>query len=139
MNHKINIFNYAEELVAHYAKYRYDQYELSLSDLPESSLNELARLYIEHTNREVNECINGDDFSINNDFTCALLAMLQDDSQENRERFAEVTRKNILTYYKESLQKVLDEACQFYLNNMMNEQGLYARYDLENGDLIWSR
>lgn len=139
MNHKANLLNYALELVAYYAKYQRDYYELALSDIPESSQNELARLYIESTNREVGECVYGDDFSINNEFTCALLAMLQDDTQENRERFAEATRKNVLTYYKESLQKVLDEACESYFNNMMNEQGLYSYYDRDNGDVVWGR
>jgi len=139
VNHKINLSNYAEELVAHYAKFEGDQYELFLSDLPESSQNELAWLYLESTNREVNECVHGNDFAIDNDYTCALLAMLQDDSQENRERFAEVTRKNILTYYRESLQSVIDDACYVYYQNIMNEQGYYSHRDMEHGEYYWSK
>lgn len=139
MSHKRNLSNYAEELVAYYAKYESGQYELSLLDLPKSEQNELARLYIEATDREINECVLGNDFSIDNDYTCALLSMLQEDSQENRERFAEVTSKNIIIYYTKSLQGVLDEACHTYLCNVMNEQGYYAHRDVEHGDVMWSK
>lgn len=38
VNHKSNLSDYAEELVAQYAKYSCDQYELSLNMLPEAVL-----------------------------------------------------------------------------------------------------
>lgn len=139
LNHQKNLSNYAEELVAHYAKYECEQYELSLFDLPESEQNELARLYMEATDRETGECVHGNDFSIENNYTCALLAMLKDDSQENREKFAEVTRKNIIVYYKNSLQELIDDSCHNYLNNIMNEQGYYAHRDMEHGDITWGK
>lgn len=139
MNHEQNLFQFAEELVAHYAKYECGQYELSLSALPDYEQDELIRRYIEATDREVNECIYGDDFTINNEFTCALLSMLQENSQESRERFAKTTRNNLLTYYKKSLETLLDEACEAFSNNMMNEQGYYAYRDLEHGDINWRK
>jgi hypothetical protein len=139
VNHQRNLSNYAEELVAHYAKYECEQYLLSLHDLPESEQKELTRLYMESTDRETGECVHGNDFSINNEYTCALLFMLQDDSQENRNKFAEVTRKNIISYYKLSLQEILDSACSQYLQNMMNEQGFYSYRDQEHGDIVWGK
>jgi len=139
VNHNRNLSNYAEELVANYAKFDGNNYDLDLKDLSEYDQNELARLYIESNEREISECIYGSDFSINNEFTCALLAMLQDDSEENRANFAEVTRKNVLTYYKYALQELLNNTCHYYLHEMMNEQGLYARHDMEHGDIIWTR
>lgn len=139
VNHQRNLSNYAEELVAHYAKYVGEQYELFLSDLPEDEQNELVRLYIEATNREVNECVHGSDFSIDNEYTCALLSMLKNDCQETRENFAEVTRKNTIIYYTNSLQEVLDDACNSYFHMVNNESGYYAHYDLEHGDNCWSK
>jgi len=139
VNHQRNLSNYAEELVANFANYKHEQYFLLLSDLPEYEQNELARLYLESTDRDTSECVHGNDFSIENEYTCALLSMLKDDSQENREKFAEVTRKNIINYYEKFLQELLDESCNDYLNNMMNEQGRYARYDMEHGDVLWTR
>jgi hypothetical protein len=139
MSHKRNLENYAEQLVSHSGKYEDGQYELSFSELADHEQNELAYLYIEATDREVNECIYGNDFSINNDFTCALLAMLQDDCEETRERLSNVTRKNIITYYEKSLQTVLDDACECYMHSSNNDRGYYAHQDLEHGDIVWSK
>jgi hypothetical protein len=108
-----NLTNYAEELVTIYATYIADDegYVLRLNDLPDTAQDELCRLYIESTNRETNECIYGDDFTINSEFNCALLDMLANDCLETRERFAYITRRNILTYYHDALQEILDTAC----------------------------
>ena len=139
MNHQRNLSEFAEELVHLYGKYEGDQYELFLDMLPEHEQNELVRLYIEATNRETNECVYGDDFTIESDFTCALLAMLKDDCHDTREHFAAVTRKNMLTYYKKSLDEVLMTACNSYLFQNMNEAGYYASIDEEHGDVVWGR
>jgi len=139
MSHGENVYSYAEELVANFATYdkNDDRYYLNLFSIPEYAQDELSRLYIEHNDREINECVYGDDFTINNNYTCALLAMLQDNCQETRDNFADVVRKNILIYFEESLQLLLNEACENYLHKMNNEQGLYAYQDMENGDTLW--
>lgn len=139
MNHKQLLNDYAENLVSQYATYQHDNYELCLSKLQEDDQNELLRLYIEANNRETNECIYGDDFSINNDFNCALLAMLQNDCKETRERLAEVTRKNTFIYYKQSLQELIDEACVNFIHNVNNENGYFMHRDMEHGDMHWSK
>ena len=134
-----NLWNYSQELVENFAKFFQYGYELNLTDLAEYEQNELARLYIEWNGREIGECLFGKDFSIDNPFNCALLAMLQNDSHETREQFAQITRKNVLKYYEEALQKILDESCNNYLHNVMNEQGYFARRDLEHGDIVWGK
>ncbi|CZG34148.1 TPA: hypothetical protein I8Z27_003171 [Legionella pneumophila] len=45
----------------------------------------------------------------------------------------------MIIYYKKSLQEVLDAACNDYHLYMMNEQSLYARYDMDHGDIVWRR
>lgn len=124
VNHQRNLTAYAEELVSHYAKFEDNQFEISLDMVPDSSVNELIRLYIESTDREVNECVYGNDFSIENDFTCALLAMLKNDCSETRNAFSDVTRNNTITYYRESLQEVLNDACNhhYYMLSQENHQ-----------------
>lgn len=139
MKNNRSVNDYAEELVSHYAKYECDQYELSLDMLPEDEQNELVRLYIESTGRELTECVNGNDFSIDNEYTCALLNMLKDDCKETREHFAEVTKKNILTYYRGSLDELLDNACENYLHAINNDNGRYACRDMEHGDIVWRK
>ena len=139
MSHQRTLSNYSEQLVAEYANYSCDQYDLPLSKLPEFEQNELARIYIEATGRETGECIYGDDFSINNDFNCYLLAMLANDSRETRENFAEATRKNIIIYYEKSLQKILDDACDRHLGNEYNEAGYFSSQDRDTGEVYWSK
>ena len=139
LNHKQQLSYYAQELVADYGKYNYDLCELNLMDLSTENQNELVRLYIETTGRELTECVNGNDFSINNNFTSALLLMLHNDCQETREHFADVTRRNVLTYYKESLQDVLDEACHDYWCALNAEQGFYSQQDSDTGEIVWGK
>lgn len=139
VNHQKNLSNYAEELVVNYAKYDNNNYYLSLSSLSEYDQNELVRLYIEATDREVNECVYGNDFTINGEFTCAILNMLQNDCKETRNHFAEITRKNILIYYKKSLQQLLDEACENYLQIINTENSYYTYQDRDHGDVVWGK
>lgn len=138
MDHQKKLENHAQELIAQYATYDDDGYCLLLHALPDDEQSELARLFIESTDRDISECVYGDDFSINNDYTCALLAMLKDDSQENRDHFAEVTRKNTIKYFEKALQSTLDDACH-YLQAMDNEQRYFSNYDREHGDFYRSK
>ncbi len=139
MSHNRKLSDYAEELVATYAKFSGDTYNLSLDMIPSEERNELARLYIESTNREVNDCVYGNDFSIEGNYTCALLAMLQNDCPETRQAFAEVTLQNIITYYDKQLNEVLEDACVAYYHLINNEQGLYAQLCNESGEVYWGR
>lgn len=139
MSHKRNLSDYAEELVASYAKFVCDQYALTIDMLPQDDKNELVRLYVESIDREIEYACYGLDESINSSYLCALLAMLKDDCPETRDNFAEVTRKNMLKYYEKSLQEVIDTACNYYLHNSMNEAGYYADYDRDHGDIVWSK
>ncbi len=134
-----NLSGYLLGLVISHARCHGDHYELHVNALPEDAQNELARLYIESIDREIEWACYGDDESINSDFLCAILAMLKDDSQEARDYFAEVTRKNILVYYKDALNELLDKTCDEYLNDSMNEQGLYAHQDKDHGDVVWGK
>ena len=139
LSNEKKLSNFTEELVSHYAKWNSDQYELSLDMLPEFEKNELVRLYIEYTNRDTSECIYGNDFSIDNDYTCALLAMLKDDNKETRDAFAQITRKNIIAYYLNDLQKCLDDACHDCLESSMNDTGYYYGQDMHSGDMEWRK
>jgi hypothetical protein len=136
LSHSRNLYLYVEDVVSHYAKFKDECYSVAFSDLPDYAQNELASLYMEFTDRET-DCIHGNDFSIDNDFTSALLQMLKNDSRETRELFAETTRKNILQHYQSSLQKLLDEACEDLLHNQYNELGYFSHRCNEEGDVEW--
>jgi len=131
------LHTFVEDLVSQYAKYKNDEFTLSIDKLSTSDQNDLLRLYIDLTGRELTECVNGDDFSFDNEYNSSLLAMLANDCTFTRERFAEVTRKNILTYYKPQLQKLLDDQCEMHLHNMHEDRGYCRRQDREYGDFHW--
>ncbi len=141
MTHSRALSEFTEELVVRFSKCSYDQYELSLEMLPEEEQNELARLYIESIDREIEYACYGEDESINSDYLCALLAMLKDNCPSTRESFAEITRRNILIYYASTLQTLLDDACVEYEQNLGNEQSssLYLHKYSDEDDVYGGR
>lgn len=139
LSHSRNLYFYAEDLVQRYALFDGECYNVTFLNLPEHEQNELARLYLEYTDREISECIHGQDFSIDNEFTCKLLAMLKNDCKHAREAFAETTRKNVITYFEKDLQRFLDDCCHEMLCNQNNEQGFYAQQCKDTGETVWSK
>ncbi len=139
VSNSANLSGYLLGLVISHAKVDGDHYELTIDALPEDAQNELARLYIESIDREIEWACYGNDESINSDFLCSMLAMLKDNNHETRAIFAEVTRKNIIAHYKDTLNELLDKTCDEYLNDSMNEQGLYAHQDKDHGDVVWGK
>ncbi len=139
LNHEQNLYNFTQELVSHYAKYIDGQYELSLYSMAEFEQNELVRLYLETTDRDMSECVYGNDFSINNEYSCAIVNLLGDDCQQNRDALSTIIRANIVKYYEDTLQKLINEACDNYLNDTMNENGYHAHRDMNSGDVVWGK
>lgn len=139
LSHQSNLDDYALEMVASFGKFKDDQYDLTIDMLSTPYQLEFARLYIESIDREIEWACYGDDQSLNSDFLCALLAMLKDSTEETRTNFAQVTTRNILIYYKETFNNLLDIACDVYYHNQMNEAGYRAETDYDNGDVVWIR
>lgn len=139
MNNEQKLNCFAQELVAEYGKYDYDSCKINLSDIPPDEQNKLVSLYIDYTGRELTECVNGHDFSIDNNYSCALLSMLNNNCKETRDDFAETTRKNIISYYSKSLQEVLDTASQNYLCDINTEAGYFYEQDRNTGEIHWGK
>ncbi len=139
MSHEKRLSAYAEELVSTYASYSDYEYTLSIDTVPEDEQAEFARLYIEVYGRETTECVHGGDLSKESNYTCALLNMLKNDCKETRELFAEVTKKNIINYYKECMDELLVESCLNKTHAVNNENNMYSYIDMEHGDVVWSR
>jgi len=139
VSHAKALTEYAEELVYEYGAYNGQEYELTFAQLPEYEQNELSRLHLEATDRDASECVYGDDFSIDNKYVCALLAMLQDDCVETQEAFAVATRKNVILYYSKYLQEVIDKACCVLLNNLNGEDALRSHQDNDADDINWKK
>lgn len=134
-----NLKNYALEMVASFGKFKSDHYELTLDMLSSPYQLEFARLYIESIDREIESACYGDDQSINSDFICALLAMLKDSNPRTRAKFAQVTTVNVLTYYKDTLNNLLETACEDFYSSEMYGAGYRCEQDMEHGDFVWRR
>jgi hypothetical protein len=139
LSHKRRLEDYALELVASYGEFINNQYELNFEKLSSPYQLELTRLYIESIDREIEWACYGDDQSINSDFLCAMLAMLKDSNPKTRSKFAQVTTRNLIAYYKDALQSVLDTACHDLQCSEMNNAGFHCEQDLNNGDFYWSK
>ena len=137
--HQRNLRDYALEMVASFGKFKSDHYELNLDMLSTPYQLEFARLYIESIDREIEWACYGDDQTLNSDFLCALLAMLKDSNPKTRAKFAQVTTVNVLTYYKNTLNDLLETACEDFYNNEMHEAGYRCEQDMEHGDFVWRR
>jgi hypothetical protein len=129
---------YAQELVGQYAKFEGECYNVAFEQLSDSDQGKLLALYFEFNDRET-ECVHGEDFSVDNDYTCALLKMLRDNTQENQANFATIVHENISKYYRKSIQKILDTACDDLLHNIKNEDGYYAHRSRDNGEIEWRK
>lgn len=138
-DHERNLRDYALEMVGIFGKFKDDHYELNLDMLSSACQLELARLYIESIDREIEWACYGEDQTLNSDFLCALLSMLKEPNSETRDKFAQVTLINILNYYKEILQTFLDTACEYFYNNEMENLGYQCRQEVEHGDFYWSK
>lgn len=128
-----NLEDYAICLVSTFAKWTDNRYELTLEMLSDSDQLELARIYIESIDREIEWACYGEDHGINSDFLCAMLAMLKDNTEQTRQDFAEVTARNILISYEKILNEILDESCHTYYFQEMEAAG-FNHSDGEDGD-----
>lgn len=139
MSNQRNFASFVSSLVSDYAKYDGDTYNLHIDDLPDDEQGELAALYLETLDRDVSECVWGNDFTTNSDYVCSLLKMLKDPSPENRDDFSRLVHKNVLIYFRDSLQSAIEEACNEHLHEEMNENGYYGSIDRNHGDFVWRR
>jgi len=138
-DHQRNLNDYLQELVYSYGKHVGDNYELDLDKLSSPCQLELARLYIESIDRDIEWACYGEDQTLNSDFLCAMLAMFKDSNPKTRAKFAQVTTVIVLKYYHQTLQDLIDTACQDYFCNEMNEAGYRAEQDMDHGDIVWRR
>ena len=124
-----NIFDYAQELVYEHGEFTQDSYSVLLKDIPKDDKHELVRLYIESLDRDIEDALFGGDTSINNLLICALLSLLKNDNDFNRNHFVNVALNNVIRYYAHDLQRLLDEAGNDLFLNLNEEQGIFQQCD----------
>lgn len=130
MNHKKNLTNFADQLVSDHAKYEKTDgfYTLNVHDLPPDEREEFTRLYLEAKDRDLDlvmESVRNGDFKIDSEYNCALLSMLKNNNEENRQHFAHTVISNVLVYFESELQEVLNQSCADY-GQMLDENAGFS-------------
>lgn len=115
-------------------------YSLDIHQIPKDELGELVALFLEAADRDVIDCFytNSND-SANDDITCALLDMLKSNSNDNREKFAELVFENALNRYQHIIQDLIDECCQEKSNQENRLHGLTSYQDEQTGEYLWAK
>lgn len=139
MNHYQNLINYIDELILTKAKKTADGYQLSITDLYEDQLGQLAALFLEYDDRDTSECFcEPEKYAIDDDITCALLKMLTNNNLDDKEDLAELIRKNTIKRYSEKMQDYISERCQEVESEEMAEHGKFKHQDRNTGEHYWA-
>lgn len=139
MNHYRNLVNFIDELISLQAKFDGDVYNLDINSLDEDDQGKLVALKLEESDRDTSECVHGLDFTLDNDYSCALLNMLSQNTEESRENFSRLVSRNTFLYFRKSLQSLIDERCNDYLHEERNSNGYRAQIDRNHGDIVWRK
>ena len=137
MSHKRNLSKYAESLVANYAKYDGPSYSLFLYNIPEDDRNQFVYYYLESIDRDITECVYGNDFTVNSEYACAFMLLMKNNTVENRKRLTNIIRRNTIEYFSSSLQEILNQACTDYLEMEMYENDIRQLSYEDNGEMYW--
>lgn len=136
--HQNNLDKYIANIADDYATENRDGMSLDLSMLPKQETDKLLRLYIESIDRETENAHLGLDESANSSFYCALQAMLADNNEDTKQQLADTINANMLEYYKEVLNRLLEDGCNKLFAYRMEGEGFYLARDEQEGSYYWS-
>jgi hypothetical protein len=99
-----------------------DDGEIDFFDLDWDVQADLTRLMIEADGREVSECfLDPQQFMQDDDATCALLVMLKNPTQENRNNLTNVILNRSIKLHAKSLQTMIDESLRAQYAEFMEQ------------------
>jgi hypothetical protein len=131
---------YISNLISDKAIRRSNGYELSFNALDDEEQGYLTYLLIECDDRDVSECFcESYKQTLNDNITCSLLMLLQDNSEENKESLANLIRKNTLKKYINRIQSLIDQHCAEIFHSEMNDSGFYCHQHKDNGEIYWRK
>lgn len=115
--HYSNLIKLIDEIVVDKAIFDIDHYRLSVNQLDENELGQIAGLFIENDDYDTSECFyNPNQYSYEDDITNSLLKVLKNNNKEARDEFVNRIIKRAINRYKDNIQKIIDERCDNYLH-----------------------
>lgn len=140
--HSKALRGFAHNLVVHYAKFdKLSQcYTLSIDDIEDFDLHEFASIFMQSNDDCASEATGYDNPAYEKTMLPALLKYLQNTTNKDNEiEFNNAWRDGIASYFKSSMQELLDECCSEQLQDSYNALGLYSKKHSDNGEIYWSR
>lgn len=138
--YKKRLTRYINSLISDKAIRHQDGYELSFNALDDKEQGYLTSLLIEENDRDVSECFyETNQLIINDNITCSLLMLLQDNSEENKESLANLIRKNTIKKYVNRIQSLINNQCVEMFHSEMNDAGFYCHQHQDNYELYWRK
>ena len=139
-NHYRNLINYIDELIS-YKSYIVDgEYSLSIEKLDEDELGKLAALFLEVNGRDAQDCFQDpNQYTKDDDITCALLSLLKGNTEDNRENLATMIFKWSIEAFKPSMQSLIDERCSEVREIEAEGHGFYKYRDQKTNELQWRK
>jgi hypothetical protein len=124
MTHYQRLINYIDDLVLDKATREEDGWFLSFDDLDEDEQGQLVTLMLEYDDRDTSECFHQpDQYAKDDEITCSLIKMLNDNSPDNREDFANLVRKQSIKCYQSKLQEEIDDRCGWVRQEIQDSRG----------------
>ncbi len=108
-----NLVTYIDALILAKGIFNNEEYSLSIDKLDEHELGNITCLFLEYDDRDTSDCFyEADQKSIDDNITCSLIKILQNNSPENNLTLSSLIRFNTIKKYKSKMQELIDERCE---------------------------
>src|SRR5690348_7205948 len=128
------LFPFIEELILSHKQG--NNYDLSVNDLSLGESYEFAGHLLEHYNRDLDsffECIS------DRNVMDSLIKCLKMDDMENKFNFTETIMWELVRFYKNTMQDMIDNVSQILRQNHYEEYQLRPSYHKDNGEVFWHK
>lgn len=133
---------FANHLVFHYSKFDSlsQCYVVSIHDIADFDLHEFASIFMQSDEGYASEATGPDNPAYEKTMLPALLSYMKNTTDQDKEiEFNNAWRDGVTSYFKKSMQELLDEQCNDRSYDEYNDSGFYSRKRPDNGEIYWSR
>lgn len=121
-NHYNNLINYIDELIDIHCEYEDEGYFLNIQQLDDDELGKLSYLFLELNNRDTYEFFIDSSKDKNDEVTCALIKLLQDNSYDNQQDLSNLIFKQSIQFCKPFIQIEIDNRCAYQTNKTIGKE-----------------
>ena len=106
---------FAHECVVDYAKFKNEDYQLNVNDLPDFVQEEFAALIMVHDTDRAYESTGADNANFEKQMLPTLIKLLQDSTDRDEQiEFINSWKEGVTAYHKRYMQELIDDALEDY-------------------------